>query len=295
VVVALYGPCLACRHCLVGDPVNCDGLARTSAIMGRMADGSTRLSSGGEQLFPFVGAGTLAEYVVVRASQLVPVDPDVPLDVVCLAGCGVTTGLGAIFNVAAVRAGETVAVVGCGGVGLSAVQGARIAGAARVIGVDTNPMKLELARTVGATDTLLREPEANVTEALIELHPGGVDVALEVVGVPELVAGALAATRPGGRCVMVGSPPPGAVIPVDGRVLFSERRLMGCVGGSNIPARDIPRIVDLYRSGALLLDQMVSQRFTLGDVASAFGAAERGEVARSVVVIDPALTDRSGA
>ena len=295
VVVALYGPCLACRHCLAGDPVNCDGPARTSAITGRMADGSTRLSSGGEQVFPFVGAGTLAEYVVVRASQLVPVDPDVPLGVVCLAGCGVTTGLGAIFNVAAVRAGETVAVVGCGGVGLSAVQGARIAGAARVIGVDTNPLKLDLARTVGATDTLLLEPGADVTEALTKLQPGGVDVALEVVGIPELVAGCLAATRPGGRCVMVGSPPPGAIIPVDGRVLFGERRLMGCVGGSNIPARDIPRIVDLYRSGALLLDAMVSQRFPLSDAASAFAAAERGEVARSVVIVDSGLTDRSGA
>jgi S-(hydroxymethyl)glutathione dehydrogenase/alcohol dehydrogenase len=292
VVVALYGPCLACRHCLAGDPVNCDGPARTSAITGHMSDGSTRLSSGGEPLFPFVGAGTLAEHVVVRASQLVPVGPDVPLDVVCLAGCGVTTGLGAVFNVAAVRAGETVAVVGCGGVGLSAVQGARIAGAARVIGVDTNPLKLELARKVGATDTFLLQPGADVTAALRDAQPGGVDVALEVVGIPELVAGCLAATRPGGRCVMVGSPPPGAVIPVDGRVLFGERRLMGCVGGSNVPARDIPRIVDLYRSGALLLDELVTARFPLADAASAFAASERGEVARSVVVVDPALTDR---
>lgn len=295
VVVALYGPCLGCRHCLAGDPVNCDGPARTSAITGRMSDGSTRLSRAGEPLFPFVGAGTLAEYVVVRASQLVPVAPDAPLDVVCLAGCGVTTGLGAIFNVAAVRPGETVAVVGCGGVGLSAVQGARIAGAARIIGVDTNSLKLELARTVGATETLLLDPGADVAAALTKVQPGGVDVALEVVGIPELVAGCLAATRPGGRCVMVGSPPPGAVIPVDGRVLFGERRLMGCVGGSNVPARDIPRIVDLYRNGALLLDELVSARFPLSDAASAFAAAEQGEVARGVVIVDPALTDRSGA
>lgn len=305
VVVALYGPCLGCRHCLAGDPVNCDGPARTSAITGRMADGSTRLSRAGEQLFPFVGAGTLADYVVVRASQLVAIDPDVPLDVLCLAGCGVTTGLGAVFNVAVVRPGETVAVVGCGGVGLSAVQGARIAGAARVIAVDTNPLKLGLARKVGATDTLLLEPGGSepgrsgpggdVTAALTDLQPGGVDVALEVVGIPELVAGCLAATRPGGRCVMVGSPPPGGIIPVDGRVLFGERRLMGCVGGSNIPARDIPRIVDLYRSGALQLDDMVSARFSLPEAASAFAAAERGEVARSVVIVDPALTDGSRA
>jgi S-(hydroxymethyl)glutathione dehydrogenase/alcohol dehydrogenase len=116
--------------------------------------------------------------------------------------------------------------------------------------------------------------------------PGGVDAALEVVGVPALVAAALASTRPGGRCVMVGSPPSGTTIPIDGRVLFSERKLLGCVGGSNVPARDIPRIVQLYRSGALLLDELVSQRFRLEEGDQAFAATEAGQVARSVVVME---------
>jgi S-(hydroxymethyl)glutathione dehydrogenase/alcohol dehydrogenase len=285
VVVALYGPCMACRHCLSGELVHCDGMARIKAISGLMVDGSTRLSAGGEQLFPFVGSGTLAEEVVVRASQLVRIEKDVPLDVICLAGCGVTTGLGAIFNVAQVRPGESVAVVGCGGVGLSAVQGARIAGAAQIVAVDTNPYKLELAQQMGATDLVLLEDQ-DLVSVIGAVCPGGVDAALEVVGVPALVAAALASTRPGGRCVMVGSPPSGTTIPVDGRVLFSERKLLGCVGGSNVPARDIPRIVQLYRNGALLLDELVSQRFRLEEGDQAFAATEAGQVARSVVVME---------
>ena len=131
VVVALYGPCLACSNCLAGDLVHCNGRARINAISGMMADESTRLADPLGPLYPFVGSGTLAEQVVVRASQLVPVPSEVPLDVICLAGCGVTTGLGAVFNVAQVQPGETALVVGCGGVGLSVVQGARIAGAGR--------------------------------------------------------------------------------------------------------------------------------------------------------------------
>jgi S-(hydroxymethyl)glutathione dehydrogenase / alcohol dehydrogenase len=288
VVVALYGPCLACRHCLAGDPARCDGPARMRAIGGEMADGSTRLSAGGAPLYPFVGSGSLAEQVVVRESQLVRVGPDVPLDVICLAGCGVTTGLGAVFTVARVAVGDSVAVIGCGGVGLSVIQGARISGAGRIVAVDINPAKLGLAERLGATDVLSPAAGADVTAALAEVLPGGVDVAFEVVGDPALVAAALAATRPGGTCVMVGSPPPGSTIPVDARVLFQDRRLLGCVGGGNVPARDIPRVVELYRSGALALDELVSSRFTLDEVADAVAALSAGEVARAVVVVDGA-------
>jgi S-(hydroxymethyl)glutathione dehydrogenase/alcohol dehydrogenase len=288
VVLALYGPCLACRNCLSGNPVHCDGPARIKAITGEMADGSTRLSSQGERVFPFVGCGTLAEESVLRASQVVVVAPDIPLDVICLAGCGVTTGLGAVFNIARVRPGETVTVVGCGGVGLSVIQGARIAGAGQIIAVDTNPYKLELARGMGATDeVLLEDGGGGLVEAVTGRCPGGVDAAFEVVGNGDLVAAALATTRPGGRCVMVGSPPAGTKIPVDARVLFSERRLLGCTGGSNIPARDIPRIERLYRSGDLEMEALVSQRFSFADAPDAFAAAQAGQVARAVVVIDP--------
>ena len=281
VVVALYGPCGACPGCSRGRFVHCSSPGRVQAIGGRMADGSTRLRAvaDGAALHPMVGAGTLADHTVVRASQVVRVDGDLPLDVLCLAGCGVTTGLGAVFNIADVRPGDTVAVVGCGGVGLNVVQGARIAGAAAIVAVDTNPAKLALAQRLGATHAV---PSIG---AIGDVVPGGVDVAFEVVGSPALVAEAFAATRPGGTCVVVGSLPPGATVPIDGRALFADRRLVGCIGGNNVPAVDIPRIADLYRRGRLDLDALVTERRPFDEVADALEDAGSGAVARTVVVL----------
>jgi Zn-dependent alcohol dehydrogenase len=282
VVIALYGPCLQCHNCLTGQLVHCNGPARTANIFGRMADGSTRLRQGDTPVHPMVGCGSLAELAVVRASMVVPVPDDVPLDAIALAGCGVTTGLGAVFNTAGVRPGDHVAVVGCGGVGLNVVQGARIAGAATIVAVDTNPTKLDLAQRLGATHRVDTR-ETPMRDAVLELVPGGVDTAFEVVGNPDLVAEVFELTRPGGTCVMVGSPPSGSKIPIDGRSLFSERRLVGTTGGSNVPHRDIPRIVELYRSGRLDLDTLIGQRLPLERVHDAFAAAEAGTVARSVI------------
>ncbi len=287
VVLALYGPCGRCRHCRSGRFPLCDGAPRVAAISGRMADGSTRVRSaeGGEALHPFCGLGTMAGYAVVREAQLVRIDHDIPLDLICLAGCGVTTGLGAVFNIARVAPGDTVAVVGCGGVGLNVVQGARIAGATTIVALDTNPRKLELATRLGATHA--SDPAAGVREAVEQVVPGGVDFAFEVVGSPPLMAETFTSTRPGGTCVVVGSPPPGSTIPIDGRTLFNERRLLGCMGGSNVPARDIPRIASLYRQGVLDLDTLVTSRRPLEDFAAAVAETERGEVARSVLVMAP--------
>jgi S-(hydroxymethyl)glutathione dehydrogenase / alcohol dehydrogenase len=283
VVCALYGPCGTCVNCRAGNLNRCDGAARVAAIAGKMADGTTRVrTQKGEPLYPFCGLGTMAGYVVVRESQVVKVDRDIPLELICLAGCGVTTGLGAVFNIADVRPGDTVAVVGCGGVGLNVVQGARIAGAATILALDTNPRKLELAGRLGATHTVI--PSAGVHAAVTGILPGGADVAFEVVGSPALVAETFTATRPGGTCVMVGSPPPGSTIPIDGRALFAERRLLGCLGGSNIPSRDIPRIASLYRRDLLDLETLVTSRRALADFAAAVGETEAGEVARSVLI-----------
>jgi S-(hydroxymethyl)glutathione dehydrogenase/alcohol dehydrogenase len=285
VVVALYGPCGACRNCQSGNIVHCDGPARVLAISGRMADGTTRLRQGDVEIHPFVGCGTLAEYTIVRAAQTVKIDPEVPLDVICLAGCGVTTGLGAALNIGRVSPGETVAVVGCGGVGLNVIQGARLAGASVIVAIDTNPIKLDWAADLGATHVVDSSQEA-MGDAVARLVPGGVDTAFEVVGIPELVADTLELTRPGGTCVVVGAQPPGSRIPVRASTLFAERRLVGCIGGSNIPVRDINRIVDLYRAGRLKLDELITQRVALPDFQQAFDAAEAGTVARSVVLLD---------
>lgn len=277
VVLALYGPCGECASCRRGTPMYCDGPARVQGTFGRTADGDTRLRQDGLPVHPMIGVGSLAEYAVVRASQAVKIAPDIPLDVACLAGCGVTTGLGAVLNIAQVYPGATVAVVGCGGVGLNVIQGAALSGATTIVAVDSNPAKLDLASAFGATRTV---------GSVAEIDSGSVDFAFEVVGVPELVAAAFELVRPGGTCVMVGSPPPGSTIPIDGRSLFSERRLVGCTGGSNVPARDIPRIMSLYASGRLKLDELVSQRLSLDDFAAAFTALEAGTVARSVIVFD---------
>jgi S-(hydroxymethyl)glutathione dehydrogenase/alcohol dehydrogenase len=282
VVIALYGPCLQCTNCLTGNIVHCNGAARVQNIFGKMADGSTRLRQGGNPVYPMVGCGSLAEYAVVRSSMVVPVPHDVPLDVIALAGCGVTTGLGAVFNTAQVGPGDTVAVAGCGGVGLNVIQGARIAGAKTIIAIDTNPLKLDIASKVGATHCV-DSSKVEMKEGVNAIVPAGVDHAFEVVGNPDLVAAVFELTRPGGNCVMVGSPPTGAKIPIDGRSLFAERRLLGTTGGSNVPQRDIPRIVDLYRGGRLDLDALISQRLPLADVHAAFAAAEAGTVARSVI------------
>jgi S-(hydroxymethyl)glutathione dehydrogenase/alcohol dehydrogenase len=284
VVLALYGPCGRCRFCRSGRFPLCDGPARVAAITGLMEDGTTRVRSpAGEQLRPFVGLGTMAGYAVVRESQLVKVDAAIPLELICLAGCGVTTGLGAVFNIAQVAPGDSVAVVGCGGVGLNVIQGSRIAGATTILAVDTNPVKLELASRLGATHTA--EPgDGGVRAAVEAVVPGGVDVAFEVVGVPALVAETFTATRPGGTTVMVGSPPNGTTVPIDGRALFSERKLFGCTGGSNVPARDIPRIAALFREGSLDLSTLVTRRRPLAEFAEAVADAERGEVARTVLL-----------
>jgi S-(hydroxymethyl)glutathione dehydrogenase/alcohol dehydrogenase len=282
VVLALYGPCGECDRCRAGNPVHCDGAARVQAIFGRTADGGTRLHQGDRAVHPMVGVGSLAERAVVREAQAVKIDDDIPLDLACLAGCGVTTGIGAVLNIAEVEPGASVAVVGCGGVGLNVVQGARLSGATTIIGIDANADKLPLARRFGATHTV-DAGTVDMGAAVGEIVAGGVDYAFEVVGDPALVAATFELTRPGGTCVMVGSPPPGSTIAVDGRSLFAERRLLGCTGGSNVPARDIPRIMRLWRAGALDLEGLVSQRLPLDAFQDAFEALERGTVARSVI------------
>jgi len=283
VVIALYGPCGECGDCRAGNVSGCWSETRTRNMYGEMPDGSTRLSSQGVALHPMVGAGSLAEQAVVREAQLVKIDPDLPLDLICLAGCGVTTGVGAALNTARVEPGARVAVIGCGGVGLNVIQGARIAGAARIVAVDIASAKLDLASDLGATDLVLAGPGVDVVARVKELVPGGVDTAFEVIGSPEIVREAFACTRIGGSAVMVGSPPAGEDVRIDGRLLFGDRRLLGCMGGGNVPQRDIPRIAALYRSGALRLEPLVSRRLPLDEVGVAFEALRKGDGARSVI------------
>lgn len=282
VLIALVGPCGECSYCVDAKPWLCTGPDTLRAMTGVMHDGRTRIRLDGEDLFPFLGAGTMAELAVVRAAQLVKVDRDLPLDQICLLGCGVVTGTGAALNTAHVRAGDTVVVIGCGGVGLSVIQGARLAGATSIIAADTKPDKLKLARTLGATATI-DSGRTDLFEQVLAIHPEGVDFAFEVVGIPQLAADTLKLLRRGGTTVVVGSCPPGSIIPVRREDLMMERRIMTTSGGSTSPRLDIPKLISAYRAGRLQLAEMVSSRLPFTEHAQAFAALETGGAARTVL------------
>jgi Zn-dependent alcohol dehydrogenase len=222
----------------------------------------------------------------VRATAAIKVGGDVPLDRACLVGCGVMTGVGAAVNTAAIRPGETVAVSGCGGVGLNVIQGAALCSAGRIIAVDLVPSKLELAKTFGATDTLNAKDVGDVPSAIKELAGGhGADYAFDVIGSAAVVSQCFAAIKRGGKIVVVGVPPFGQELTLPGLpFVLEEKSMLGSLYGSGVLRRDVPRLIDLYQRGRLKLDELVSRRIKLADVNGAFEAMEKGEVARSVIV-----------
>lgn len=283
VIIAMNGPCGRCRNCARGRVHLCAGRARMSAIMGLMADGTTRLKVGGTPARPMIGIGSFAEYAVVGAAACVKVGTDAPLDLLALTACAVVTGVGAVLNTARVEPGASVLVVGCGGVGLNVVQGAVLAGATTVIAADVVAAKLKLAEEFGATHTLLAE---NLPEQVGEIVRGGADYAFDVTGDVDVLATAFAATQPGGTTVMVGSPPSGRNLSVPPQSLFASRRIMGTQGGDAAPARDLPLLADLHRHGRLNLEGLVSERVPLEKVNEAVDHVRAGAVARSVIVFD---------
>jgi S-(hydroxymethyl)glutathione dehydrogenase / alcohol dehydrogenase len=283
VIVAMNGPCGRCRNCSRGRVYLCSGQARMSAIMGLMADGSTRLSLDGTPVRPYIGIGSFAEQVVVGEATCIKVAKDAPLDLLALTACGVVTGVGAVFNTAQVERGSSVLVVGCGGVGLNVIQGAVLAGATTIIAADIAESKLTLAQEFGATHTLLSEDLVKQVGAIVR---GGVDYSFDVTGSPAVLATAFAATQPGGTTVMVGSPPPGKNLEIPAGTLFGSRRLLGTQGGDAAPARDLPLLVDLYERGRLNLEGLVSERVPLDQINEAVAHVRAGAVARSVIVFD---------
>jgi S-(hydroxymethyl)glutathione dehydrogenase/alcohol dehydrogenase len=222
--------------------------------------------------------------MLVHENALVRIRRDVPLDAVALIGCGVTAGLGAVFNTSRLRAGTTAAVIGCGGIGLAVVQGCRIAGAGRIVAIDTVPAKLDLAARLGATD-VVNAADGNPVPAVVELTAGGVDYAFEALGTPATVRQAVRMTRKGGTIVMLGVLPAGANVELPGAdIVLREKTILGCMMGSNRFRVDIPRYVDLHRRGLLRLAEMISARLPLERVNDAFEAMRRGTAARSVIV-----------
>ena len=291
VIISMGSPCGHCEYCGRGRMQFCIGNPR-KATFGEMDDGGYRLSRGGEPVYSFVGIGSLGEYAVVRRRKVVKVEQDAPFESLCLISCGVTTGLGAVFNAAQVTPGSSVLVFGSGGVGLSIIQGARIAGAAKIIAVDNNPAKLALASNFGASHCILAPEDPNQLAAETKkIAPRGVDFAFDAVGTrPERLQQLMSLTDLGGLTLAVGVLNPADIVPVLGAdLLYGARRIAGVRGGNGYPGLDIPRILDLYETGRLKLDELVGATYRLEDIDAAFADAERAEHGRVVVQVTPSL------
>ena len=281
VITCLSVFCGQCDYCLSGRTNLCAG----KSLVARGSNGAPRLSMNGQPVFQFLDLSSFGEYMLVHQNAVVKVTKDIPLDRAALIGCGVTTGVGAVFNTARVQAGSTVAVIGCGGVGLNCVQGAAFAGAARVIAVDMVPMKLKLAEQFGATD-LVDASKGDPVQQVQEITGGGVDYSFEAIGLKATTEQAWQMLKNGGTATIIGMIPVGTMVELHGVDFLFEKKIQGSNMGSNHFRVDMPRYVDMYLQGRLKLDELVSARIKLEDANQGFAAMKAGEVARSVIIFD---------
>jgi Zn-dependent alcohol dehydrogenase len=283
VVMSFVPACGLCEPCLSGRPPLCDPGAAANAS-GALLGGERRWRGhGGEELHHHLGVSAFAEQVVVSARSAVKVDPELPYEIAALFGCAVLTGVGAAVNSAGVRMGDRVAVFGLGGVGLAALLGAKVAGAAQIVAVDVVPAKLELARELGATHTV-QAGEGAVEEVRLATG-GGADSAIETVGSERVLADAYAATRRGGTTVTVGLPHPSKMLSIPAVSLVAEERVLrGSYLGSSVPAIDIPRYIALYQAGLLPVDRLLTHTIALDEVNEGFDRLASGEAVRQAIV-----------
>jgi S-(hydroxymethyl)glutathione dehydrogenase/alcohol dehydrogenase len=286
-VILCWTPsCGVCRFCASGRPSLCDE-AKAKASRHVMPDGTTRLRQGDVPVHSYIALGTFGRFVMVQESAAIAIRRDVPLDLASLVGCAVTTGIGAVINTAKVEPGASVLVLGCGGVGLSVVQGAALARAATIVAVDLDPEKRQLATTLGATHAL-DGADANLPERLTDLSAGrGFDYAFEAIGAPTTTDVAIRSLGKGGTAVLVGQVPAGVTVPIDPLLISDQERVIrGSNYGSARPVIDFPRILDLYARGVINLDLMVTERIPLEEINSGFDAMRAHRGARTVVEFD---------
>ncbi len=285
VLSSFVSMCGRCRYCATGRPQLCDQPARNAL----MAPGATPRfqSDKGEGFNVFAACGVMAEYATLSTDSVVKIDSEMPLDKACLVSCGVMTGVGAALNTAPVQAGSICVVFGCGGVGLSAVQGCRIAGAAMIVAVDTSDLKLQMAKEMGATHTVNATSVDDVVKAIKKLTGGGADYAIECVGAGAVVAQAVNVLAKGGMAVAVGVAKlsdSSAVSPL--MLTAMERTLKGSYFGSARPREDFPRLIKMYRTGQLKLDELITKTYSVNDAPQAFADLAEGRNARGVVLFD---------
>jgi len=280
VITCLSAFCGHCEYCLTGHMSLCQ-----EPELQRAPEQPSRLAKGDENLWQFLNLSSFAEYMLVHEHAIAKIREDMPLDRAALIGCGVTTGVGAVIHTARVEPGSTVAVIGCGGIGLSAINGAAIAGAARIIAIDTVPSKLELARKFGATDVVNAKDKDPVGEVM-EMTGGGVHYSFEAIGLKITAEQSFKMLARGGTATIIGMIPVGTNIELHGPEFLMERKIQGSNMGSNRFRVDMPRFVDFYLQGRLHLDDMISRRIKLEDVNEGLEALKTGEVARSVIMFD---------
>jgi S-(hydroxymethyl)glutathione dehydrogenase/alcohol dehydrogenase len=278
-ITCLSAFCGHCASCLSGRPYACDN----SAELRRPQGGPSRLKSSGKVLDQLFDLGGYAEQMLVHENALVRIRPDMPLDRAALIGCAVMTGVGAVVRSAKVEFGSSVAVVGCGGIGLCAINGAAIAGAGRIIAVDVQPAKLALAREFGATDTV-DAAAGDPVEAVRELTGGGVDYAFEALGKKKTAEQCFAMLRRSGTATIIGMLPVGETISIPGAQLLNDLRIQGSNMGSNRFRLDMPRLVDFYLDGRLKLDRLVAETIALDQVNEGLARLREGRQARSVIL-----------
>jgi len=283
-VCSSYIPsCGRCSYCIGGQPTMC---ALRDSPRWFMLDGTTRFRKNATSLHHFLQVSGYATHSVLLEQSVIPIRKDAPLDVVCLVSCGVLAGAGPVFNRAKVPPGASVAVWGCGGVGLNTIQMARLVGAGKIIAVDVMPQKLAWAEEFGATHVVNAAVEDPVARVQAISGTGGVDFAFEVVGTQATIEQALLSTHRGGTCVVVGVSPAGTRISVDPGLLLQQRVLTGSSFGAGHQRTDVPMLIDLYMSGKYRLDELITRKVGLTDLNMAFDLMLKGEVKRSVVVYE---------
>ena len=286
-VIPLYTPeCRQCKFCLSGKTNLCGAIRQTQG-QGLMPDGSSRFSLNGEPLFHYMGTSTFANFTVVPEIALAKIRQDAPFDKVCYIGCGVTTGLGAVMNTAKVEAGANVAVFGLGGIGLNVVQGARMAGAERIIGVDLNAERRGLAEQFGMTDFINPKDVDSVVEAIIDMTDGGVDYSFECIGNTDVMRDALECCHKGwGESIIIGVAAAGQEIATRPFQLVTGRVWRGTAFGGAKGRSDVPQIVDWYMDGKINIDDLITHTFSLDEINQGFDVMHQGESIRSVVVYE---------
>ena len=280
VITCLSAFCGHCEQCLTGNMALC-----FEPELQRPPDEEPRLAKNGEGLAQFLNLSSFAEYMLVHEHALAKIREDMPFDLAALIGCGVTTGVGSVIHTAGVEPGSSVAVIGCGGVGLSAINGAAIAGAGRIIAIDVVPGKLDLAKEFGATD-IVNSAQDDPVGTVRELTGGGVHYSFEAIGLAKTAQQAFKMVRRGGTATVIGMIPVGTMVEIHGPEFLGEKKLQGSNMGSNRFRVDMPRFIDFYLQGKLHLDKMISGRIRLDQVNEALEQLKTGEVARNVIMFD---------